>query len=174
MPITDLSKVFTMLFTAPTEAVVTAAAKQRAVWMDWLRDVKRLLEGAGDAYKQGIIDRHLALAPVWKMDAQVSVAVQMRVASIDRVSGGLTLGLGVSVLQAAGTFGFMSESSSESVLQARAQYAFSNGAQVSLKDYLSTLGIELKPDTLDTAIGKLQATSTPLPELPAAPAGGGN
>jgi hypothetical protein len=40
MPITDLSKVFTMLFTAPTEAVVTAAAKQRAIWMDWLRDVR--------------------------------------------------------------------------------------------------------------------------------------
>jgi len=162
----DISKVFTTLFTAPSEAMVDAAAKQRAVWVDWLRDIKRLVDGADAAVKQQIIERHLALAPVWKMDAQVSVAVQMRVASINRMEGGMTLGLGISVLQAAGTFGFMSESTSESVLHARAQYAFSNGAQVSLHEYLDTLGVTLTPDALDTAIGKLQAGATPLPELP--------
>lgn len=167
----DIAKVFTMLFTAPTEAMVTAAAKQRAVWVDWLRDMKRLVDAADPGIKQQIIDRHLGLSPVWKMDAQVSVAVQMRVASVDRIEGGLTLGLGISVLQASGTFGFMSESSSESVLHARAQYAFSNGAQVSLREYLENLGVTLTPDALDTAIGKLQAAATPLPELPT---GGGN
>ena len=162
----DVAKVFTTLFTAPSEAMVDAAAKQRAVWIDWLRDIVRLIDGVQDeAVKQAIIDQHLALAPVWKMDAQVSVAIQMRVASINRLEGGLTLGLGISVLQVAGTFGFMSESSSESVLHARAQYAFSNGAQVALGEYLESLGITLTPDTLDTAIGKLNTAATPLPAL---------
>lgn len=166
MPTDDISSIFTTLFTAPAESMVDAAAKQRAVWVNWLRDMKRLVDNADPQFKQQIIDQHLALAPVWKMDAQVSVGISMRVASINRMEGGLSLGLGISVLQVAGTFGFMSESSSESVLQARAQYAFTNDAQVSLKDYLSSLGVELSSDTLDTAIGKLQAASTPLPELP--------
>lgn len=161
MPSEDVAKVFATLFTAPADAMVDAAAKQRLIWVRWLEDVRRLVDAADAEYKQQILDRHLALAPVWKLDAQVSVAVQMRVASIDRASGGFSLGLGLSVLQASGSLGFLSETSSESVLHARAQYAFSNGGQTTLQQYLADLGVTLRPDALDTAISRLTAT---LPE----------
>lgn len=166
MAINDIPMVFSTLFTAPSQAMVDAAIKQRVAWINWLRDIKRLVDDADANYKQQILDQHLDLAPIWKMDAQVSVAIQMRVASISRIEGGLSLGLGISVLQAAGSFGFMSESTSESVLHARAQYAFSNGSQITLRDYLDTLGVSIVPDALDMAISKLQTGSLPLPALP--------
>ena len=53
------------------------------------------------------------------MAAQVSVGITMRVASINRTEGGATLGLGIGLLQAPGTFGFVSESTSESILLER-------------------------------------------------------
>jgi len=143
MPIDDLTRVFTTLFTAPTDAVVKAAAVQRRIWIDWLRDVVRLVEATDDAdAKKRIIREHLALAPVWRISAQVSVGVTMRVASIKRTEGGASLGLGVGPIQASGSFGFMSESSSESVLQARAQYAVTNNDRVvTLEEYLATLDV---------------------------------
>lgn len=160
----DVAKVLTNLFTAPTEAAVNAASEQRRVWIDWLRDVERLVSAASDeAVKRAIVRRHLDLAPVWKMAAQVSVSITMRVASIKRFEGGATLGLAVGLLQASGSFGFMSESSTESVMQARAQYALTNETEVSLADYLEDLGVDATdPAQLKAAISKLGAASTPL------------
>jgi hypothetical protein len=167
MAVDDVSRVMTTLFTAPTDAVVKAAAEQRRIWRDWLLDVQRLLDGLGDAEQETrkrIIREHLRLAPTWKMTAQVSVGITMRVTSLNRAEGGVTLGLGVGLLQGSGTFGFLSESTTESILQARAQYALGNEAEVSLADYLDTLGVSLADATdVSKAIARLGEASTPLP-----------
>lgn len=167
----DLTDVFSTLFTAPTGAVVDAAREQRRIWRDWLRDVLRLVEAAEDAAtKRAILAEHLALAPTWQLTAQVSVGVTMRVASIERAEGGAMLGLGVGLLQGAGSFGWMHESSTESVLQARAQFALGNEREVRLADYLKTLGVELNDEAdVRTAITTLHHAATPLPPLPAIP-----
>jgi hypothetical protein len=153
----DLTRVFTTLFTAPTEATVKAAAAQRRIWIDWLRDVKALVDStADDNVKKAIISEHLALAPTWRMAAKISVGVTMRVASVKRVEGGASLGLGLGTVQVAGNFGFMSQSSSESVLQARAEYSLTNDREISLGDYLTTLGVPIvNANEVDTAIASL-------------------
>lgn len=170
----DVAQVFATLFTAPAQAMVQAARTQRQTWAEWLHTVGELLQQADEPTRQAIIDQHLALAPVWKLDAQVSAAIQLRVASVERLETGLSLGLGVSVFHAAGTFGFMAESSSESVLHARAQYAFSNNATVSLKEYLDTLGVTLTPQTLDVAIAKLTGVAPTVPSVAGVASNGDN
>ena len=162
----DVSQVITTLLTAPTEAVVNAAAEQRRIWAKWLTDVQRILdsmpEGDNEA-RQLVIREHLSLAPVWKMSAQISVGITMRVASIERKEGEASFGLGVGLLQASGGFGFMSESSTESVLQAHANYALSNDKEVSIESYLNSLGVDaVAAGEVNTAISKLNVASTPI------------
>lgn len=48
MAIDDIPRLLTTLFTAPTDAVTKAASEQRRIWMDWLKDVKRLVDDVGD------------------------------------------------------------------------------------------------------------------------------
>ena len=158
----DLTNLITTLFTAPTEAVVDASAEQRRIWIKWLKDVLRLINDTDDdASKDKIINEHLKLAPVWKLNAKISLGVTMRVSSIERTEAGASLGIGVGMLQASGSFSFMSESTSESVMQARAEYALSNENEVNLKDYMATLGIDLsKASEVENAIKKLGAAST--------------
>jgi len=166
MPVDDVAKVITTLFTAPTEAAVNTAVEQRRIWIKWLEDVNRILETVPDdaERRKAIIREHLRLAPTWKLAAQVSVGITMRVASINRFEGGVTLGLGLSMLQVAGSFGFVSESTSESVLHARAQYALTNDAEVTLGDYLDALGVGLaEASDVTSAIERLESASTPIP-----------
>lgn len=166
----DVSQIITTLLTAPTEAVVNAASEQRRIWAKWLKDVERILasmpdEDEDEEAKKIIIQEHLSLAPVWKMSAQISVGITMRVASIERKEGKSSFGLGIGLLQASGGFGFMSESSSESVLQAHANYALSNDKEVTIGDYLSKLGIDaVEAGEVGTAIAKLNVASTPIEE----------
>ena len=79
----DITRLITTLLTAPTEAVVQASSEQRRIWISWLKDVKRLIDDASsDEIKKRIIDQHMDLAPVWKMGAQISLGVTMRISSI--------------------------------------------------------------------------------------------
>ncbi len=166
MATSDITKLITTLLTSPTDAVVNSAAEQRRCWINWLKDVQRLVNTAtSEEQKKVIIAKHLELAPVWKLGAQISVGVTMRVASIKRQEASASLGLGVGLLQASGFFGFMAESTSESIVQARAQYALTNDTQVTLSEYLADLGVTLASgDDVSTAIEKLGAASTPLLE----------
>jgi len=164
MATSDITKIITTLLTAPTKAVVDAASEQRSSWISWLKDVQRLVNDASDdAQKKKIIDEHMKIAPVWKLGAQISIGVTMRVASIERSEGSASLGLGIGLLQASGSFGFMNETSTESILQARAQYALSNDAEITLAQYLSDLGVTLSGAAdVQTAIEKLGVAATPL------------
>lgn len=168
MDINDTSKVLTNLFVSPTEAVVLAASEQRRIWIIWLKDIQRLLQALPDGDNDAastLISGHMRLAPVWKMSAQISVGMTMRIASINRMDGEASIGFGLGLLQASGNFGFMSESSSESVFQAQASYALSNESEITLVDYLSTLGVTpASPSDLQTAIDKLSLASTPISE----------
>ncbi|WOO42690.1 hypothetical protein [Rubellicoccus peritrichatus] len=168
----DIVNAITVLFTAPTEAVVDAASHQRRIWIKWLKDIDRLInpptgvDKPSKAQANEIILRHLELAPVWKMSAQISIGIGMRIASIRRMEGGIKLGIGTSMVSASGSFGFMSESASESTLQARANYAMSNEQEVTLKEYLNDLGVGVTdPTTLTKAIDRLAAATVPLPSL---------
>lgn len=90
----------------------------------------------------------------------------MRIAKLQRSDGNLKVGLAVGPFQAAGSFGFMSETASESVIQARAAYVVSNDAgETGLKDVLSALGLPdpLDPASVRTAIEKLEALKATLP-----------
>ncbi|MGP1345401.1 MAG: hypothetical protein ACTS3F_01865 [Phycisphaerales bacterium] len=162
MAIDDIGRVFSMLFTAPSQAMVKACADQRRVWIEWLEDLRRVLDGLGGEGDPGaIIAKHLRMAPAWRMDAQVCAAIQMRVASITRMGGEMSLGLGLSGLSVAGRFGFSQENSTESTLHATVRYAFSNDAEVSLSDYMKdVLRVDqiTTVDQLNTAIGKLKGT----------------
>ncbi|WP_339891829.1 hypothetical protein [uncultured Alteromonas sp.] len=165
MATNDITKVITTLLTAPTDAVVQAATIQRKTWINWLKDVLRLVNDADDTQKKKIIDEHMKLAPIWKVGAQVSIGITMRVSSIERAEGSASLGLGVGLLQASGSFGFMQETTNESILQARAQYALSNDTEITLSEYLNDLGVTLSDAaSVQNAIDKLAVASTPLEE----------
>lgn len=154
---TDLESMFASLFTAPTKAVIEAEKHYRQIWIDWLNELIQLVGKAkginANADEAAIIARQLDLAPVMKLDAKIEVGVTMRLASVRKFKGDVTLGLGVGTLQAAGSFGFSSESAQESVLQARAFYGLSNSGEVSLKNYLGDFSIPVsKVADLDAAV----------------------
>ena len=160
----SLSSVISTLLTAPADAVVQASATQRQIWMKWLIDLTRLVENQPGEISKKIIDEHLKLAPTWKMSAQLSLAISMRIASLERSEKGVTLGLGIGMVQASGTFGFARETASESVLQAQAIYNLTNAKEISLKDYLSILGVTSLANAteLKAATDKLGTARTPI------------
>lgn len=162
----DIPRMVADLLTAPAEGLVEAASKQRSIWIKWLTDIKRILDSVDqndDALKKKIIKSHLELAPIWKLSAQLSLGMTMRIASINRKETSASLGLAVGLLTFGGSFGFMSESSSESVIQIRAQYALSNEKEVKLTEYLDSLGVTLGEATdVTTAIEKLGVAKTPI------------
>ncbi|AJR07868.1 hypothetical protein C9J03_21730 [Photobacterium gaetbulicola] len=162
----NLSSVITTLLTAPADAVVQASTAQRHIWMKWLSDLCKLIQDQPDNVKKNIIEEHLKLAPTWKMSAQLSLSISMRIASLERTETGVSLGLGIGMIQASGTFGFAREIASESVLQAQAIYNLTNDKEIALKDYLSILGAPELVDstTINTAVTMLGSVSLPAVE----------
>lgn len=159
----DVSKIVASLLTAPAQATVHGAREQRKIWIRWLRDVERLVQAAPDEdTKNAILAEHLRLAPTWKISAQLSLALSLRVASIRRFETGGSLGFAVGLLQMSGRFGFSSEETTESALQVRAQYALTNDGETNLAEYLTSLGVDpTDPTKLDEAIAKLGTATTP-------------
>ncbi|CAM2067890.1 hypothetical protein SCOR_21095 [Sulfidibacter corallicola] len=162
----DVEGVFTTLFTAPANAVVQAEAEYRAIWAQWLENTMALLAKVPQGTdRSAILAKHLELAPVMKLGAQIEVGITLRVGSVTRREGSLGVSLGVGAFQASGSFGFMSQNTSESVMQARAAYALSNETEVTLKDFAANWSIDLAdPTQLSSAIDFLK---TPTPETPA-------
>ncbi|RWX56226.1 hypothetical protein [Photobacterium chitinilyticum] len=159
----NLSNIISTLLTAPADAVVQASATQRYIWMKWLTDLTKLIKGEPEDVSRKIINEHLKLAPSWKMSAQLSLSLSMRIASIERTEGGVSLGLGIGMIHGSGSFGFTKETTTESTLQAQAIYNLTNDTETSLKDYLNMLGINTLDNTgdLDNAIKKLGKINIP-------------
>lgn len=160
MATTDLESVFSMLFTAPSEAVVRSEAEFRRIWVQWLRDLKKLIDARNALPSPPSViefNEQLELAPVMKFTARVEAGITMRVATVRQTEAKASLGLGLSILQVSGSFGFSSQDTQESVLQAKAQYAMTNTNEVTLKDYLKDFSIELaKPEDIDNAVNFLK------------------
>lgn len=162
----NLSSVFTDLFTAPVEATLYAEARYREIWVQWLGNLKSLVEARAndpeqpdDAQMKTFIESQLSLAPIMRLEARIDVGVNLRVTSVRQSEVGGTFGLQLGVLQAAGTFSFASQDTQESVLTARATYALANSGQISLKDFLDKAVIPLdKPEHFDSAITFLKTT----------------
>lgn len=135
----NLTTVFSELFTAPIQAVVQAEAQYRRIWCDWLVSLQALLTKRGQLTAEqeaAFIQSQLELAPIMRLEARIDVGISLRVTSVRQTQVGGSFGLQVSVLQAAGSFSFASQDTQESVLNARATYALANTQQLSLKDFL--------------------------------------
>lgn len=160
----NLPSVFTDLFTAPIEATLHAEARYREIWIEWLRNLKTLVDARSNvepkpdnAQMKSFIESQLSMAPIMRLEARIDVGVNLRVTSVRQSEVGGTFGLQLGVLQAAGTFSFASQDTQESVLTARATYALANSGQISLKDYLEKAVITLeKPEHFDSAIKLLE------------------
>lgn len=155
----DLTDIITTLFTAPAEASVAAEKQYRRIWMQWLQKTMALLDAAPEGSdKAKMLTQRLDLAPILKFEAAVDLGVTMRLVSVKAREGGGELGLAVGPFQAAGSFSFMSQSTSESILQARARYQLSNRNELTLRDYLQgAIGGVPSPESLKTDLDKLQA-----------------
>jgi hypothetical protein len=157
MATTDLTDVFTTLFTAPASAVCRAEREYRRIWLDWLRDLSALIAAAPNPMTADQLAKHLELAPVLQFESFIEVGITMRIASVSEMRAGITAGLRLSVIETSGSFGFVSRNTRESVLQAKAQYTLSNTGAMTLKDYLGTMSIDLaKPDDVKTAVATLE------------------
>ncbi|MEE9350969.1 MAG: hypothetical protein V3U78_01815 [Thiotrichaceae bacterium] len=166
MVTTDLKEVFKMLFTAPAEACVEAEASYRAIWLQWLLDLQKMLktQKLKSTKANNAIISHLDLAPVMKFDGIVECGVTMRIASISEKGKSVSTGIQLGVIETTGSFGFMHRQTNESVMQAKAQYTVTN-REVSLANYLGHFSIDLaSPSDLTTAISFLKKTSPILAE----------
>lgn len=172
MATTDLTELFTTLFTAPARASWCAEREYRRIWVGWLEDLSRLIAASGGAMDAEGLDRHLAMAPVMRFEGLIELGVTMRVASVGEMRGGLGAGLRLGAIETSGSFGFMSRSTQDSILQAKAQYTLTNDHSMTLSEYLETLSITLaNPEDVAVAIEALRnVEGAPLPEPPA-PAG---
>ena len=161
---TSLTDTIAALFTAPAEAAILAERRFRQIWTAWLRDAQGRIEAAPATAKAQLLSQLLDLAPVMTFEAAIDLGVTMRLVSVRRRSGGGELGLAVGPFQAAGTFGFMGETTTESVLQARARYQLSNRNTLTLRDYLqgATGGLPT-PETLADTIDLLERTQAAAP-----------
>ncbi len=148
----DITNMISCLMTAPSEATLVALEKQREIWSKWLEDIIKLMAKQKDeTKKQAVIDRFISLAPSWKMRSHLDLSISMRVSSVDKKDGKFTLGLGIGSVNASGQFGFMSQSSSESTLQARLIYDLTNDDELTLEDYLKTIyQTDLTAKNIDT------------------------
>lgn len=157
---TDLESIFTTLFSAPSKVVVDADARYRQIWMEWLQNIRALITARDTAVggtpltteqQKALIEAQLGMAPVMKLDAAVEVAVTMRLASVTQKEGKASLGVGVGAFQVSGSFGMSSQTSQESILQARAVYNMANNSEKSLASYLKDYSI---PVTDAASLGK--------------------
>lgn len=162
----EAPQVISGLLSAPAEAVVYGAREQRRIWKEWLRDTSHLLGSLdSEEQKKALLEKHLELAPTWRASARLSLGITTRIASLKKTDAGGSIGLTIGILQASGSFGHSTETTQESVLQIRAEYALSNDTEVTLSEYLQALGVEATdPGSLNAAIDKLGTSTTPIAE----------
>lgn len=157
---TKLENMISTLFTAPCRATVQTERDCRQIWVEWLEDLNNMIikltniDAGTDV--TNVIAKHLDLAPIMKMNAKIEIGLTMRLASIKENSGKMEVGLSVGPIGASGSYGFMSRSTAESVMQVHAAYTMSNN-DVSLKDYLASSNLSLSSaGDVTTAIDTLK------------------
>lgn len=155
----EIQTILSALFTEPISAVVGAERDYRRIWAGWLEDLVRVLPaGLSAAEEADFINKRLELAPVMRISATIEAGVTMRIASLTQKEGKVSLSLGTGPFQISGGGGFSSQTSSESVFQARALYTLSNDAERSLKDYATELRLPLATAAdVTAAAGKLRS-----------------
>jgi hypothetical protein len=152
-----LERMVSALFSAPANAVTEAEQAYRSIWMKWLKDVQGLITKAtlDTAKVKDALAEHLKLAPIMKLNGRIEMALTMRIASVSEVSGSIGINLGIGPIGVTGSFGMMSRTSEESVLQVRAEYTLTN-EEVSLEKYLANWNIGLaSPADVEKAIAFL-------------------
>ncbi len=137
----------------------------RNIWSDHLNKILIILNERNNinqlgplsaAQKKEIVSDGLRSAPVMKLSGTIDIGITMRIASVEQTKGGISVGLGVGPIGINGQFGFMQSSTSESVMQVRAQYTMSND-DVTLTEYLGKSQITLtEPTQLNHAIKFLE------------------
>ncbi|MEM6259538.1 MAG: hypothetical protein AAGI37_14735 [Planctomycetota bacterium] len=157
-----LADIVSSLFTEPLKGFNDA---QIQIVDHWVRLLGQFDTGADPAEYATA----LKMAPKWSASLRGDVSIVLRLATLKQTKAGVSLGVGVGPFQASGSFGFMSETASESVIQARAAYVVSNDAgEVGLVDVLKDLGIvdPLDPGEVENAVAKLGTLQNALPALP--------
>jgi len=155
----QLRDVVASLFVEPLHGFNRAQHQALETWIQLLRSMAGLSEGSS-AVSAEAIPGLLALAPRWSAAVKGDLALTLRLTSLRRQDTGVSIGIGAGPFQAAGTFGLMSEQTSESIIQARASYTVTNSAgEVSLEDVLASVGFPI--DSL-TSAEKLKQASKQL------------
>ncbi|MEM6334456.1 MAG: hypothetical protein AAF823_14060 [Planctomycetota bacterium] len=163
-----LSDVVAGLFVEPLHGFNRAQMDIVDHWIATLERLKQVL-GQGGANKPkdpaALIAATLAMAPKWSATIRGDASIVLRVASLTQTQGQVSLGVAVGPFQASGSFGFMSETASESVIQARASYVVSDdGGEISLRDLLKLMNVPevAGPKEVETAVGLLGDLKTAL------------
>lgn len=161
-----LRDVVASLFVEPVHGFNRA---QSATIDMWLRALRGIAAGMGDddTLSAQELGQRLDLLPRWSASIAGATAVTMRLTSATKMTGDLSLGIGVGAFQASGSFGFMRETSSESVIQAQASYEVTNTrGEISVLDLLEQGGDDFSTgatkDRLEGAIGKLAGVQEAL------------
>jgi hypothetical protein len=136
------SGVLKELCTAPLDAVVKAEKNYRTIWINWIKQIKGMVDTLDETRQKNINWQTLfKTAPVVTLDQKIDLAITMRVASVKEVSANGELGLSLGPIHTSGSFGFMNRATTESTLQASTSVTISN-AEHNLVDYLGKFNIE--------------------------------
>jgi hypothetical protein len=153
MSTASLEKMIGTVFTAPARAVVEAEEQYRKIWAEWLATTLSRIKATHpttllpespdkDKAQAEILNKHLMLAPVMKLNGRIELGLTMRVASVSGFDAKLTLGAGpVSV-----SGGYFRQATEESVLSIRAGFTMTN-TEVNLAGYLAENSIPLATAT---------------------------
>lgn len=144
------------LVQAPLEAILEAEKKYLQLWKERLEEIEKTY------VKNGQLKESVDLAklveqsvPVVQFEGRLDMGLTMRIAGVSEKHGSLGGGLAVGPIHAAGSFGFASQSTQESLFKAASSFAIANKT-FSLKEYLQTAAISLaSPNDLTEAISHL-------------------
>lgn len=104
------------LFTGPLRAVTEAEKTYRAIWIEWLRQIKQDLT----------LKDAVEFAPVVSLEQSVDASILLRIASVKEselsVGGGLQLG----AISVSGRYGTVSRAEQESTFRADTKVQLSN------------------------------------------------
>ncbi len=163
----QLRDVVASLFVEPLHGFNLAQATIIEIWISTLEIIAKMIPDGSEITAEQL-KAYLAMAPQWSATVRGDVSVVMRLTSATRSEGSMNLGLSVGPFSAGGSFGLIKESSSESVIQASAQYVISNSrGNVSVLDLLSEMGKTFDPGTTLGAADVLGASNS-LRELQSA------
>lgn len=157
-----------LVATIMSTPIVAVTQGQRECLKDWLARLNAVksLTNFED------IKASLGQAPMMKLAGNIQIGATVRLTSMRGSNGNIGVNIGVGPVGLTGTYGFMSRSTEESVIQIAASFVLTNG-ESSLLDYLKNVRqLDLaKPEDVKTAIDKITEAIKALPDptVPALP-----